>query len=55
MICPCCEREASDVERRRRNTQYTDEELNWLESCSECYEHDWEDFREMWDEYYRSR
>lgn len=55
MICPCCEREMSDVEKRHRNTAYQNEESNWLESCGECFEQDYEFFQELWDDYYGSR
>lgn len=53
--CPCCERDMPDVERRHRNTAYVEEELNWLESCNECFQADWEHFADMWREYYGSR
>ena len=53
--CPCCERDMPDVERRRRNTAYVDDELNYLVSCGECHARDLEYYQELWDDYWRGR
>jgi len=48
--CPICEGEKDTVESRHRNTMYQDEPSNWLESCKECFDEDWEHFQELWDD-----
>lgn len=53
--CPCCERLRRDVKRRARNTSYVDDELNWLVSCLDCYQEDYEYYAELWRDYYHSR
>jgi len=39
---------------RRRNTQYIDEEDNWVFMCDECFELELAYWQERWDEYYAS-
>ena len=53
--CPCCDRMSRKVQTWRRNTQYVNDELNWVRCCPECFEHDWEVFQDLWDEYNRDR
>jgi len=48
MICPHCERESDTVERRRQNTSYVDDELNYITCCLECFEEVQEYWTEMW-------
>jgi len=54
-VCPCCNQQAFDVRKRRRNTAYLDELLNWIICCGECFERDNEYYAERWAEYYGSR
>lgn len=53
--CPCCERLRYDVKRRLRNTAFLDDELNWLDSCLDCYQDDYEYYADLWHDYYHSR
>jgi len=50
--CPCCLDMRYTVEKRRLNTQYGDDESNWLKSCIECYAERVEYYAERWAEYY---
>jgi len=50
--CVCCGKTGPDVKRRHRNTQYVDEESNYLTACRECQDMDDEYFAERWAEYY---
>lgn len=54
-ICPACKCEASTVERRRRNTSYFDDTLNWTELCIDCFDADCEYWAERWDDHWRGR
>lgn len=40
---------------RRRNTQYIDEEDNWVFMCDECFEAECAYWAERWEDYYTSR
>lgn len=53
--CPCCGELRPDVEVRRRNTAYVDDDLNYLESCLLCYEGDCQYFDELWAMYWSDR
>jgi hypothetical protein len=46
--CPRCGFFSTCVETRRSNTQYVDDERNWVTTCEKCFEIE----EEMWDEYY---
>jgi hypothetical protein len=48
-VCPCCKRTAN-VQVRRRNTQYANDEANWLLSCNDCFIEDCEQWEERWHE-----
>lgn len=50
--CPCCNKWSYTVEMRARNTQYVDDESNYLTSCAVCYGDDCEYYAERWAEYY---
>lgn len=50
--CPVCEKKADDIAKRRRNTAYQDDRLNWMISCLACFVRDTEIMDEMWAEYY---
>lgn len=50
--CPCCETETNDVERRRLNTNYYNDDLNFLTSCQQCYEDTLAYYAERWQDYY---
>ena len=51
-VCPFCGRLFSNIERRRLNTCYADEKMNYLTSCSECYKETTAHYRELWDMYH---
>jgi hypothetical protein len=53
--CVCCRCDQPNASRRRMNTAYEDEELNWTTQCDECFELTQEEWQDMWDDYYRSR
>lgn len=53
--CGMCGENKRDVLRRRRNTQYFNEESNWLTCCKECFDEDWAFYEELWADYYSSR
>ena len=44
-----------NVIRRRQNTQYIQEESNWVTCCDECFEEVEEYWAERWAEYYNGR
>jgi len=50
--CEFCGDELPDVERRRRNTAYADDEMNFITTCLKCFETDCEYWKYRWDEYY---
>jgi hypothetical protein len=50
--CPCCGLWSHDVELRRMNTQYVDENSNYLTSCLPCFKESEEYWAERWNEYY---
>lgn len=50
--CQCCLGMKYTIERRRMNTQYNDDESNFIESCIECYAESVEYYAERWAEYY---
>ena len=39
---------------RRQNTQYVDDERNWVFLCNECNKRNEEYWADMWREYYAS-
>lgn len=51
-ICPACRRFKTTIEKRQRNTQYVNEESNWLTACADCQHEDDEYFRDLWSQYY---
>jgi hypothetical protein len=48
--CPCCGE--GETAKRRRNTSYANDALNWLVSCERCWKEDCEHYQELWDIYY---
>lgn len=50
--CPICGERRKDVESRRQNTAYVNDESNFVTSCGECYEEIQEYWAERWQEYY---
>lgn len=56
-ICPICnlpdyKTGSQVIAKRRLNTAYVDDELNWLVSCLDCYNEQYEWYAELWDYYY---
>lgn len=52
--CPCCQCFFHYPKRRRLNTQYADEEQNWVTCCKPQYEELFEYYKERWEDYYAS-
>jgi C4-type Zn-finger protein len=50
--CPCCSQWRATVERKRRNTRYVNDELNYLTACRKCRQDDFAEFEEQWQSYY---
>ncbi len=50
--CQRCEKEGADVQRRRQNTSYADDESNFATLCNECQTEANEYWAELWAEYY---
>ena len=49
-------KDASNTQKRRRiNTAYEKEEMNWIYTYKECYEEAIAHYEEMWLDYYMSR
>lgn len=44
-----------NVVRRRQNTQYTQEESNWVTCCEECFAEIEDYWAERWAEYWNGR
>jgi len=42
------------AERRRQNTTYENDELNWMVLCNRCQKEEDEYWRERWDDYYKN-
>ena len=47
--------ESKNATRYRQNTQYVDEESNWVTLCPDCATANDEHWSDMWSEYYASR
>jgi hypothetical protein len=41
-----------DVENRKLNTAFVKHELNFMESCPDCYDRYYDYYTEMWGQYY---
>lgn len=55
-FCPVCGRWFRfDIKRRRQNTQYEDEDLNFVTTCEDCFEEIQSYWDELWDWYYSTR
>ena len=54
-ICPMCELLMPDVERRRQNTAYVDDEMNYVRVCLECFLEIQEHWKDAWEDYYGGR
>ncbi len=50
--CPMCEKKKRDVMRRRQNTSYFNEALNWVVCCNECFDEIEQHWADLWAEYY---
>jgi len=51
----CCERcESPHAKRRRQNTRYVDDEMNWVVLCDECMAENDAHWEEMWRWYYEN-
>lgn len=46
------EKHIGPVERRQLNTQYANEESNFITSCLSCFEDCWNMYEDRWAEYY---
>ena len=53
--CDCCNRWFVYPKRRRTNTTYVEEELNYITCCLDCHKEAEEYWKERWDDYYNSR
>lgn len=49
--CAICSRKGY-IKKRRLNTRYVDDERNFLTSCLKCYDQAYDDYAEMWNDYY---
>lgn len=55
-FCPMCGRWfCFDIKRRRQNTAYEDDELNYVTVCSDCFEEIEEHWAELWEWYWSTR
>jgi hypothetical protein len=52
MKCEHCKKEGA--KKRRQNTAYLKDELNWAVLCDKCQEEANEYWQERWNEYYNS-
>lgn len=53
--CDCaCKGYSLNVERRRLNTAYVDDELNYITCCIFCYITAYKQYEELWKDYYAS-
>jgi hypothetical protein len=50
--CEYCQRIFHYPKRKRMNTQYADEESNWIYCCEEQFKEIQEYWKERWDDYY---
>lgn len=48
--CDCCEGEGAT--RYRQNTQYIEEERNWVTLCPECRKENDEHWADMWSDFW---
>ena len=50
--CEKCGEFSWKVKRRRQNTAYVDDEMNYVTVCPQCFEEIEEIWKERWAEYY---
>jgi len=50
-----CGKKKNTIKMRRQNTQYTDQNSNYIESCKECFDEKEEYWAGMWNDYYSDR
>jgi hypothetical protein len=50
--CNCCNKYFKYSKRRRLNTQYEEEDRNYLTSCDSCYRKTINYYNELWDTFY---
>ena len=50
--CQECDKTSDDVQRRRQNTMYVNEENNYATLCADCQKDADEYWTERWAEYY---
>lgn len=53
--CGMCRQWFVYPKRRRMNTQYADDEANYITVCAVCFEEIEEYWQERWDEYWSGR
>ena len=53
--CGYCEKFHLLMRHRRQNTQYVDEEKNWVTCCRQQFEEIQSYWKERWDDYYSTR
>lgn len=53
--CPWCGRWFKYPKRRRKSTQYNDEESNYVTCCIDCFEEIEEYWAERWNDYMATR
>ncbi|MCP5415007.1 MAG: hypothetical protein H6961_10415 [Chromatiaceae bacterium] len=53
-ICGCPDYDSGKavIANRRLNTSYVDDKKNWLISCESCFDEIYDQYAEMWSEYY---
>lgn len=54
-FCGMCQEMKPLVQRRRMNTQYADNESNYVECCLECFRDIEEGWAEQWRDYWAGR
>ena len=53
--CQGCEKEGPDVQRRRQNTAYEDDESNYATLCADCQEVEDEYWHWLWAQFCEGR
>jgi hypothetical protein len=52
IVCPFCGCQDGTIKIRRRNSEYQNDEENWLTSCTSCFDDDTNQLTELWNDYY---
>lgn len=53
--CECCKTYFVYPKRRRRNTNYENDKMNFVTLCLNCFEEQEQMWDELWADYYASR